>query len=160
MRWHFSDLPCSSINETPVLFAGCAVTVLTAISTLPGTWAKGFVLVLTGSWLHKLWSKNRLGNLFSALYLLAIGLNIDHTAGFSASFLSKLPSVRLEHNTFQGMLKVPALLVEAVSGAHAKTWHQATSVAVCSLFPLKLEKYSYPVISCTAYQHIMHTKSV
>lgn len=106
------------------------MTVLTAASTLLATWAKGFLLVLIGSWLHKLWSKHRLGNLCSALFVLAIGLNIDHTAGFSASFLSNLPSVQLEHNSFQGMLKVPALLVEAVSGAHAKAWQQTSSVAV------------------------------
>lgn len=65
-------LPCSSSNKTGVLSAGCAVAVLTAASTLPGTWTKGFLLVLTGSWLHKLWGKHRLGNLFSALYVLAI----------------------------------------------------------------------------------------
>lgn len=96
---------------------------------------KRFLLVLIGSWLHKLWSKHRLGSLFSALYVLAIGLNIDDTAGFSASFLSALPSVQSKHNTFQGTLKVPALLAEAVSGAHAKAWYQATSLAVCSRLP-------------------------
>ena len=142
------------------LSAGCAVTILTTASTLPGTWAKGFLLVLTGSWLHKLWGKHRLGNLFSALYVLGIGLTINHTAGFSASFLSGLPSLQLEHSTFQGSLKVPALLAEAVSGVHAKAWYQATSFAVCFHLPFKFGSHCPPVLSCTVYQHVMHKVTV
>ena len=151
MRWQSSDLPCSSNNKAPILSAGYAMTVLTA--PLPGTWAMAFLLVLAGSWLHKLWSNLKAAGLFDALYVLAIGLNIGRTAGFSASFLSSLPSVQLEHNSFRGLLKVPA---EVASGAHAQAWYRMFSLVVCLRLPLKFEKHSIPGLSCTAYQHIRH----
>lgn len=150
MRWQSSDLPCSSSNKAPFLSAGYAVTVLTA--PLPGTWAKAFLFVLAGSWLRKLWSNFRAAHLLDALYVLAIGLNIGRTAGFSASFLSNLPSVQLEHNSFRGLLKVPA---EVVSGAHAQAWYRMFSLVVCSRLPLKFEEDSIPgliLYSISAHQ--------
>lgn len=135
-----------------ILLAGCAAAVFTAICTLLGTWGYGFLMVLAGSWLHKLWSKHEFGNLFTAVYVLAIGLHAEHTAGFSASFLRDLSSIQLEQEAFQGLLKVPAPLVEAISEAHVEAWRQMTHRAVCSHLPFR-NTYSCPILGSISAHH-------
>ena len=112
---------------------------------------------LSWTYLQKSWVQliclaamsDSLGSIVSiALFVLLSYLVFKNAAGWFASFLRNLSWASVEmmgFENFQGFVKVPAEVMEAMEGGGAKAWSmsidsQLTGFAVCLLLPLSIER--------------------